>query len=712
MIRSVDDPSLYINREASWLAFNRRVLEEADDDRNPLLERVKFLAITASNLDEFFEVRVAGLLQRIEDGFIDSGPDALTAAQERELIARETHEFVQQQYETWNKRLLPALERENIRVLDLKELAPEQLEFIDAYCEREVDPLLTPVTVDPAHPFPRVLNKALCIGLLLKRKRRATGSYIGVITVPRVLPRLVRLPSKTGIHYIFLADLLTHHAHRMYRGYDILSVASFRVTRNSNLYLEEEESRNLLESVRTELHRRRKGDAVRLEIEADAHPEIAERLQHTFELENWQIFNTPGPVNLSRLYNFHELTERPDLKFKPFVARELRLPSASPNIFAELRKRDILLHHPFDSFDAVVDFIESAAQDPDVISFKQTIYRTSENSPIVNALIAAAAEKEVIAVLELKARFDEASNIQWARSMEDAGVQVYHGVVGLKTHCKLALLVRHDPDGMTRRYLHIGTGNYNTVTSRFYTDVSLLTSSPQITAAAHAVFHYLTAHAEAPNYAPLAISPVDLASNTLSLIQREMDHAREGRPARIVAKMNALLDKNVIQALYKASRQGVKIDLIVRGMCALRPGVPGVSENITVRSIVGRFLEHSRIFYFENGGDDEVYVSSADWMPRNLYERVEVMCPILDVTHKQRIKDEILAAYLADNMKARFLDRLGHYARPRRGKTEPAFSAQEFLIAVAEGTATIADIPDTTIRLPKPTSRKKRVVHR
>ncbi len=690
---SLDDPSLYINREASWLAFNRRVLEEANDSRNPVLERVKFLAISASNLDEFFEVRVAGLLQRIEDGFIDSGPDALTAAQERDLIARETHALVANQYACWNENLLPALARENIRVLELKDLDPEQEEFMDAYCRREVDPLLTPVTVDPAHPFPRVLNKALCIGLLLKRRRRATGTYIGVITVPRVLPRLLRLPSKTGIHYIFLADILTHYAARMYRGYDIVSVASFRVTRNSNLYLEEEESRNLLESVRTELHRRRKGDVVRLEIDSPPRAEIAERLKQTFELEDWQVFYTQGPVNLSRLFNFYELTERPELKFKNFVARELRLPSSSSDVFDEIRKRDILLHHPYDSFDAVVEFIDSAAKDPAVVSLKQTIYRTSENSPIVRSLIAAAAEKEVMAVLELKARFDEATNIQWARSMEDAGVQVYHGVVGLKTHCKLSLLVRHDSDGVTRSYVHIGTGNYNSTTARFYTDLSLMTADPEITSAVHAVFHYLTAHAEAANYKPLSISPVDLATNTLAMILRETEHAQRGRPAKIIAKMNALLDKNVIQALYRASQAGVKIDLLVRGMCSLRPGVPGISQNLTVRSVIGRLLEHTRIFYFENGGDEEIYISSADWMPRNLYERVEVLCPIRDAGLKQRIKDEILAAYLADNSKTRFLDRAGNYARPMRTKGQKIFSAQEFLIALAENAATIADIP-------------------
>lgn len=714
MNRSVSDPSLYINRETSWLAFNRRVLEEADDGRNPLLERVKFLAISASNLDEFFEVRVAGLLQRIEEGFIDAGPDALTAQQERELIARETHGFVEEQYACWNSKLLPALAKENIRVLDLKDLSAEQERFIETYCEKEVDPLLTPVTVDPAHPFPRVLNKALCIALLLKRKRRASGTYMGVITVPRALPRLVHLPSQTGTDFVFLADLLIYHAARMYRGYDILSAASFRVTRNSNLYLEEEETRNLLESVRTELHRRRKGDAVRLEIDASASAEIARRLQQTFELEDWQIFYTQGPVNLSRLFNFYDL-ERPNLKYRTLIARELRLPASSNNVFAELRKRDILLHHPFDSFDAVVDFIESAASDPDVISLKQTIYRTSRDSPIVEALISAAsAEKEVTAVLELKARFDEASNIQWARMLEDAGVQVYHGLVGLKTHCKLCLLVRHDPDGVTRRYAHIGTGNYNPATARYYTDVSLLTCSPEITSAVHSVFNYLTAYSEASSYDPLAISPVDLASTALAQIHREAEHAASGRPARIIAKMNALLDKNVIEALYRASQAGVKIDLTVRGMCSLRPGVPGVSDNIVVRSVVGRLLEHSRIFYFENGGNEEIYISSADWMPRNLYERVEVLCPITDEPLKQRMKNEILAAYLADNVKARLLDRNGQYLRLPRTRGQKDFSAQDFLIAVAEGTASAADIPAPAMlhRRGHVSRRKKQLVHR
>jgi polyphosphate kinase len=699
--RKPNERSLFINREASWLAFNRRVLEEAEDERNPLLERVKFLAITASNLDEFFEVRVAGLLQQIEDGIADPGPDGLTPQEQLALIRDQTHEFVAKQYGAWNDTLLPQLASQKVRVLELKDLTPEQLKFVEEYCEREVDPLLTPVTVDPAHPFPRVLNKALCLALLLKRKRRA-ATYMGVMTVPRLLPRLVRLPANgDGVDYIFLADLLTFHAARMYRGYDILSAASFRVTRNSNLYLEEEETRNLLETVRTELHNRRKGDAVRLEIDADAGEEIVERLRTNFELEPWQVFRTNGPVNLSRLFNFYELTDRPDLKYKPFAARELTLDSKSKDIFEVLRRRDILLHHPFDSYSGVVDFITTAAEDARVVALKQTIYRTSPDSPIGAALIEAAAEKDVTVVVELTARFDEASNIKWSRTMEDAGVQVFHGLVGLKTHAKLALLVRKDPDGVMRRYVHIGTGNYNHVTSRFYSDFSLLTADPQITEAVHAIFNYLTAYAERPNYLPLAVSPLNLAETSARLIRREADHARAGRPSRIIAKMNALLDRDVINDLYAASQAGVEIDLVVRGMCALRPGIPGISDNIRVRSIVGRFLEHSRAFYFLNGGNDEAYISSADWMPRNLYERAEVLCPVRDPVLLERLRDEILGAYLADNCKARILTRSGTYKRMTAGKKGGDFSAQDFLIAVAEGRR--KSLADTAA---EPTERK------
>ncbi|HTZ97525.1 MAG TPA: polyphosphate kinase 1 [Terriglobales bacterium] len=696
----LDNPAYYINRELSWLAFNRRVLEEAQDTANPLLERVKFLSITASNLDEFFEVRVAGLVQQIEDGYNEAGLDGLTLLQERDRVSRETHDFVDDQYGCWNEQLRPALAENGIRVLGLPELDSRAREFVEDYCERELDLLLTPVTLDPAHPFPRVINKALCVAFLLRRRRRSSMTYTGVVTVPRALPRLVRLPSEGTVDFIFLADLVAYHASRMYHGYDVLASAPFRVTRNSNLYLAEEESRSLLESVRTELHNRRKGDAVRLEIESDADPEIVERLRTNFELEPWQVFPVNGPVNLSRLFNIYEQTQHPELKFKPFIPRELRLTAKSKDLFEELRRHDILLHHPYDSYDAVVSFIESAAEDPNVLSMKQTLYRTSEHSLIVPALMSAAAKKEVTAVVELKARFDEASNIRWARDLEDAGVQVFHGLVGLKTHCKLSLLVRRDPDGVTRRYAHLGTGNYNTTTARIYTDLSLLTADPQITNAVHNVFSFLTAYAEHPNYDPLLVAPLNLAENCLALIAREAEHAQHGRPAHIIAKVNALVDKNVIMALYRASQAGVQIDLLVRGICALRPGIRGVSDHIRVRSVVGRFLEHSRIFYFANGGEEEVYLGSADWMPRNLYERVEVIFPVKDELLRQRVRQEILEAYLADNMKARLLEKDGRYVRAwhAQGRRRPptaanAFNAQEFLISLAEGKQGPAAIP-------------------
>ena len=709
---SLDNPSYYINRELSWLAFNRRVLEEAHDPNNPLLERLKFLSISASNLDEFFEVRVAALVQQIEDGQTQASADGLTLVEERDRINQETHDFVDEQYDIWNGQLRPRLAEHGIRVLGLHELDSTAKWFVEEYCERELDPLLTPVTVDPAHPFPRVINKALCVAFLLRRRRRSALTYTGVVTVPRALPRLIRLPSQSTVDFIFLADLVAFHAARMYHGYDIVSSAAFRVTRNSNLYLAEEEARSLLESVRAELHNRRKGDAVRLEIESDADPEIIERLRGVFEIDPWQVFSVNGPVNLSRLFNVYEQTQHPELKFRTFVPRELRLTAKSQDLFEELRRHDVLLHHPFDSYDAVISFIESAAEDDRVLSIKQTLYRTNEHSLIVPALIAAAAKKEVTAVVELKARFDEASNIKWARDLEDAGVQVFHGLVGLKTHCKLSLLVRRDPDGMTRRYCHIGTGNYNATTARIYTDLSLLTSDPATTSAVHDVFSFLTAYAENPSYEPLLVAPLDLAEKTLGLIDREADHARQGRPAHIIAKMNALVDKKVIMALYRASQAGVEIDLLVRGICGLRPGVRGVSDHIKVRSIVGRFLEHSRIYCFANGGEEEVYIGSADWMPRNLYERVEVLTPLRDPMARERVYQEILGAYLADNLKTRILSKDGSYRRiwqspgTRRASKPPsgpgAFNAQDFLIALADGKQTLQGIPT-----PAPRARRR-----
>ena len=705
---SLDHPQYFLNRDISWLAFNRRVLEEASDEGNPLLERLKFLSISASNLDEFFEVRVAAMMQQIEDGYNEAGPDGLTLTEKRDVLNKLIHDFVDDQYDCWNSHLRPALSQNGIRVLGLQELDSEQMRFVEQYCEKELDPLLTPVTVDPAHPFPRVINKALCLGFLLRRRRRSALTYMGVVSVPRALPRLVRLPSEGTDDFIFLADLVAHHAVHMYHGYDIVSSAPFRVTRNSNLYLAEEEARSLLESVRAELHNRRKGDAVRMEIEADADPEIIDRLRTVFEIDPWQVFPVNGPVNLSRLFNIYEQVKRPDLKDRAFTPRELRLTSKSKDLFEELRGHDILLHHPFDSYDAVVHFIESAAEDENVLSIKQTLYRTSEHSLIVPSLIDAASRKEVTAVVELKARFDEASNIRWARDLEDAGVQVFHGLVGLKTHCKLSLLVRRDPDGVTRSYAHIGTGNYNATTARIYTDLSLFTADPEVTRAVHDVFSFLTAYAENPSYEPLLVAPLDLAEKIIALIDREAEHAQQGRPAHIIAKMNALLDKNVIQALYRASQAGVEIDLIVRGICALRPGVRGVSENIRVRSIVGRFLEHSRIYYFANAGEEEIYIGSADWMPRNLYERVEVLVPLRDEMLRQRVHHEILDAYLADNRKARILLKDTTYIRAwqsARGKRDgrppmgaAAFSAQDFLMGVAEGKVPAIPPPPAAIR--------------
>jgi polyphosphate kinase len=684
--------NLFLSRDESWLRFNQRVLEEAEDPTNPLLERVKFLAITASNLDEFVEIRVAGMLQRIEDGYNQAQPldeGGLTPQQRLDRLSERMANFVEAQYRCWNEMLLPAMHQEKIRVLQWQELSDEARTQALAFYENEVDPLLTPVTIDPSHPFPRVLNKALCLALMLRHKRKTPGGknsapILGVVTVPRALPRLVPLPGGEGCcDFIMLHELIESQVEHMFRGYEVLSRSAFRVTRNSNLYMQEEESRSVLESVRAELHNRRKGDAVRLEIESSAPEEIIERLRTNFELEPWQVFRTDGPVNLSRLMNLYSEAKRPALKYPPFIGKEFRLDPKSVDLFDELRKQDVMLHHPFDSYKTVEGFIEAGAEDPGVISMKQTLYRTSKDSPIFRALIEAAQSKDVTVVVELMARFDEDSNIRWARELEDAGVGVFHGIFGLKTHCKLSLLVRRDPDGVVRRYAHLGTGNYNPVTARFYTDISLLTSRHELTEAVQKVFNYLTAETEADSYLPLKVAPLTLWDGLVALIDRETEHAKAGRPAAIVAKMNGLLDRRIVEALYAASRAGVEIDLIVRGMCSLRPGVKGLSERIRVRSIVGRFLEHSRIFSFANGGDEEIYCGSADWMPRNLIERCEVVFPVTQPDLQKRLHDEILAAYLADNTKARLLQPNGEYIRaPKIG---PAFSAQDFLVRVAEG---------------------------
>lgn len=699
---ALDDPKFYLNRHLQWMEFNQRVLEEACDATNPLLERVKFLAITANNLDEFVEIRVSSFLQRIEHGSRDVSQDGLTVTEELEKVTARMHRFVEDQYKCWNQELLPALERHHIRLLSVDSLDSRAAQAAKSFYDRRVYPMLTPVTVDPSHPFPHVLNKALCIALLLRRKSEPDEKTVfGVVTVPRALPRLLRVPDGNGsVHYVFLQDIIGTYAEKLYRGYEIVASTSFRITRNSNLYLEEEESRSLMELVDSQVAQRRKGNAVRLEIEASAHPEIVNHLVSTFELDESLVFRVPGPVNLQRLFHVYEETPRPELKFPKFVPRQVQIGHDADSMFESLRREDVLLHHPYDAYDPVVRFLQTAAQDPRVLSIKQTIYRTNTDSPIARALLEAADKKEVTVVVELKASFDEASNIRWARSFEDAGVQVFHGLVGLKTHAKLLLIVRHDPDGKIRRYVHLGTGNYNPSTSRYYTDLSLFTSSEAITSAVHDVFNFLTAYAEKAHYKPLLVAPRDMAKTCIGLIEREARHARRGRPARIIAKCNALVDPHIIQALYRASRAGVEIDLIIRGQCTLVPGLRGLSSRIRVRSIVGRFLEHSRIFYFENGGKPDVYLGSADWMHRNLHERVEVLFPVKDGALKDRICKEVLPAYLEDNRKARILGPDGVYTRARRSKSTRGVSAQEVLMNLAQtpvnGSATPPATPGKT----------------
>jgi polyphosphate kinase len=596
------------------------------------------------------------------------------------------HQFVADQYKCFNQELLPALAKESIKLLPVSSLEAKASQTAKTFYERRVFPMLTPVTVDPSHPFPHVLNKVLCIAFLLRRRKGGNGKpYFGVVTVPRALPRLLCVSAAgQGSHYVMLQDIMSTYAAKLYRGYEILASAAFRVTRNSNLYLEEEEARTLLDAIDSQVAQRRKGDAVRLEIEAGAHPEIVERLVSNFELDDSLVFRVPGPVSLQRLFHLYEETPRPDLKYAAFAPRHVRVGHDADSMFEAIRRQDVLVHHPYDSYETVVEFLQAAARDPRVLSIKQTLYRTSSDSPIAGALLEAATKKEVAVVVELKASFDEASNIRWARSLEEAGVQVFHGVAGLKTHAKLALIVRQDPDGKIRRYAHLGTGNYNPSTARFYTDLSLLTRDDAITAAVHNVFNYLTAYAEQPNYKPLLVAPRDMAKTFISLIDREARNAKRGKAGRIIAKVNAVVDPAMIQALYRASRAGVEIDLIVRGQCTLVPGIRGVSSRIRVRSIVGRFLEHSRIFFFENGGKPEVYLGSADWMPRNLYERVEVVFPLKDPHLCDRVCTEILPAYLADTRKARLLGADGKYSRPKAVRNGHGFSVQEHLMQVAQ----------------------------
>lgn len=694
---------LVTNRELSWLAFNRRVLDEARDPTNPLLERVKFLAISANNLDEFFEVRVAGLLQQMEAGVEDAGPDGLSPRAQLAQIDHAAHALVTDQSVCWNDELLPALNTAGISILNPLRLADEHAAFVQAYCDRWLLPVLTPITVDPAHPFPRVLNKALCIAALLHNPQDGPD-LLGVITVPRVLPRLIRLPNEERIEYVFLADLVQARAHDIFHGYRVLDTAAFRVTRNSNLYLDEDEVDDLISAIEAELRNRRQGEAVRLEVEADASPALVSHLRENLELDESQVYRVDGPVNLARVMHLRLDLSLPELQDEPYTPPAYATPTPD-TFFDDLRRRDVLLHHPYESFGPVIDFVRMAVHDPKVLVIKQTLYRAGEDSEVVRALIDAAdAGKEVTAVVELKARFDEEANIRWARRLEDAGVHVVYGLVGLKTHCKLSLLVRQEGDSVSR-YAHLGTGNYNPSTARLYTDLSLFTARPDITADVAEVFNVLTSLSPQPRLQRVMLAPFGMLETLHALIKREAINARDGRPARIVAKMNALLDPDMIDALYEASQAGVQIDLIVRGICALRPGLPGISDHIRVISVVGRFLEHSRIFSFENGGQPEVWLGSADLMPRNLRARVEILYPIDDPALVRRLREEILALYLADRVKARLQTESGSYVRRTATSDEPSLSAQDVFMAVARGSRVV--IPpafDAPASAPEPTA--------
>jgi len=653
-------PEAFTNRELSWLDFDARVLEEARDSRNPLLERLRFLAISANNLDEFFEVRVAGLCQAVASGIESRGPDGLAPGEALEKVVERTRTFVADQYSLWNGELCPALAAEGIRVGLDDAIWERHGADLTAYLMERLHPVLTPLTIDPAHPFPRVENKLLCVAGLI-RGPESKLNRLAVVAIPRVMPRVLPVRGAETPTYVFLGELVRRCFGRIFSGYEVLGTTEFRVTRNSDLYVNEEDAKNLLDAISEELRDRRKGDAVRLELAADSPKELETMLVAALGLSDDLVFRVPGPINLNRLMNVYSAPARPDLKFPQFLPVEPAWVSEGANFFDRLKEQDLLLHHPFDSFNPVAGFVQAAASDPKVLAIKLTLYRTGHESPVVSALLAAAREgKQVTAVVELKARFEEATNIQWAREMEDAGVQVVFGLVGLKTHCKLALLVRDEGDRL-RRYAHLGTGNYNPTTAKIYTDLSLLTAREDVTNDVAEVFNLLTTHIRPLKMKRLVVAPHEMLETILGLIEGEIQEAKAGKPARIVAKMNALVDRDVIETLYDASRSGVEIDLIVRGICCLKPGVPGLSERIRVRSVVGRYLEHSRIYVFHAGGAEKVLVGSADLMPRNLRGRVEVLFPIDDPVIAAQVRNEILSVYLEPRPKVRILHPDGVY---------------------------------------------------
>ena len=682
---SASDPSLFINRETSWLDFNARVLEEARDPSYPLIDRVRFLAISASNLDEFFEVRVAGLQAQLYDNLEpqDAPPDGIGPLAQLTEITRRAHEFVAQQYEVWRDDLRPKLSEHGIYILGPDDLTEGHQKFLDDYFHSQVYPVLTPLAIDPAHPFPHLHNKSLNLILRIETIEEDPPRQLNaVLQVPSVVNRLVKLPSEGDgkLRFVLLENVIAPRLDSLFGGFRVAGRAAFRVTRNSDLTIQETDlQRSLLSTIQETLRQRKWGAAVRLEIWDRADEGFLALLQNAqaLDLDDRDVYRVAGPVDLTALFSLGKIEGFRELKepaWEPQVPGNF---SSRASVFAAIREQDVLVHHPYESFDAVVRFIEEASDDPHVLAIKQTLYRTADDNPIISALQRAAENgKQVTALVELQARLDEENNIVKAAALQKAGVHVVYGMVGLKTHCKAALVVRRDHDGI-RRYVHLATGNYNPTTARIYTDLSYFTCRPDFGEDASALFNLLTGYSQGHPWKKLIVAPWDLADTITELIEREQAHAKQGRPARIIAKMNSLVDPGAIAALYAASQAGVRIDLIVRGICCLRPGVPGVSDNIRVTSIIDKFLEHSRISYFQNDDKPQVYLSSADWMPRNFRRRVEVMFPIEDPRLLNRIVEGILGVVLSDNVKARVLGPDGIYRRvppPKPG--EPSNRSQ------------------------------------
>ena len=679
-------PEHFLNRELSWLEFNQRVLDEALDASNPLLERLKFFCIVSSNLDEFFEVRVAGLKQQIESGSGARSADGLMPSEIFQNITRRVRRLVADQNACWRKELQPALAKNKIRILEFRELKGPDLAWLKEFYRAHVRPVLTPLAIDPAHPFPQLLNKSL--NLMVRLELAKDGQplkHLAVVQCPAILPRLIQLPREDGRRdYVFLGHLIGHQLADLFPGTKILGWWPFRVTRNSELYVDEGDTPNLLKAVEDELHKLRRGAAVRLEVGHDCPEQILAALLKTLGLTEADLYLVDGPLNPTRLMALYQGDHSPELRDAPFLAPVAASLRGKSDLFAAIRERDILLHHPYENFSSVVEFLETAATDRDVLAIKMTLYRTGGDPRIVGALMNAVNKgKQVTAVVELRARFDEANNIEWARKLEENGVHVVYGLVGFKIHAKVALVVRREKDQI-RRYVHLGTGNYNPTTAKLYTDLSLFTCKAEFGEDATNLFNLLTGICQFQGLQKLVIAPFDLHAKLLQLIARETTNAQRGLPARVIAKFNSLVEPQLIEALYTASQAGVKIDLIVRGICCLRPGVTGLSENISVRSIVDKFLEHSRIYYFENACQPEVFVGSADWMPRNLFRRIEVTFPIEDGNLRERVIREILGVTLADNAKARLLGADGNYRRAEiSASATPRRSQLEFIALTA-----------------------------